>query len=319
MALTAGSGPAVAAGFGLPGSAPELAGPVARGYQGLVWRLTTSAGSWAVKEALAALDAVHVLAVARYEEAVADAGVFVPKPVRTPAAGVVAEVDGAELRCYEWVDLADLDTGLDPTEVGRTLAAIHRVPFDYPGSSDPWFSEPVGAAGWDALIERAAGRAPFAERLAAARDDLLAVERVLEPPARLQTCHRDLFADNVRKSGDRLCVFDWENCGEADPSMELAMVLFEYTRGDPQRSRELYGAYRDAGGSGRISGAGSFSMVIAVVNHIGWLGCRGWLAADDADDDAGRALNLGRVDEFLGELLTVTKVDDLVGAVTPGP
>lgn len=315
MALSPDSGPAIAAAFALPGGTPELTGPVAGGYQGLVWRLTTSEYSWAVKEALTPLDPGHVRVVAAYEEAVGAAGVFVPQPIRASTAEVVAEVDGAELRCYTWADLAEPDTGLDPAQLGRAVAAIHRVPFDYPGSADPWYSEPVGAVEWDHLIARATrARAPFAERLAAARDDLVAVERLLEPAAALHTCHRDLFADNVRRSGDRLCVFDWENCGEADPSMELAMVLFEYARSDPQRSRALYDGYSDAGGPGRIRGPGSFSMVIAVVHHIGEIGCRRWLAADP-DDHAGRALNLGRVDEFLGDLLTVRMIGDLVEAI----
>ncbi len=83
----------------------------------------------------------------------------------------------------------------------------------------------------------------------------------------------------MRRSGDRLCVFDWENCGEADPSIELAMVLFEYTRGDPATVPPgCTRAYRDAGGPGRITGPESFAMVIAVVNHIGEIGCRRWLA-----------------------------------------
>ena len=47
----------------------------------------------------------------------------------------------------------------------------------------------------------------------------------------LRTCHRDLWADNVRTSHDGgLCVFDFDNAGLADPSQELAMILVEGCR-----------------------------------------------------------------------------------------
>ena len=49
----------------------------------------------------------------------------------------------------------------------------------------------------------------------------------------LQTCHRDLWADNVLPTADGgVCVIDWENSGPADPSQELGCVLFEFARGD---------------------------------------------------------------------------------------
>ena len=70
----------------------------------------------------------------------------------------------------------------------------------------------------------------------------------------------------------------------------------------------------EAGGPARVDGPESFGMLIAVIHHIGEIGIRRWLAADDADDDAARALNLGRVTEFLDEPLTVGMITDLVDA-----
>ena len=64
------------------------------------------------------------------------------------------------------------------------MAAIHRVPFRGRRPQDPWYTEPVGAAGWDGLAERlAAAGAPFAGDLAAMRDELVALEGLLVPPA----------------------------------------------------------------------------------------------------------------------------------------
>jgi len=305
---------AVAAAFGLPGHRPALYGPVARGYMGRIWRLDTDFGCWAVKESLAPLDREHARVTAGFESAAAAAGVPIPEPVPGNDGDPVRVVAGRELRCHRWVDLAELDTGLDPELLGDLLARLHRVEFDYPGSADRWYSAPVGSSTWDELIVGTARRAPFADRLAAMRDDLLAVEALIRPPAILQTCHRDLFADNVRAAGDGLCVFDWENCGEADPAGELGMVLFEFTREDPARTAALYRAYRLAGGPAEVTGPESFGMLIAVIHHIGEIGIRRWLASDAADDEAERDLNLGRVTEFLDEPLTVQLINDLADA-----
>ena len=302
---------AVAAAFGLPSDRPVMYGPVARGYLGRIWRLDTAVGSWAVKESLAPLDREHARVTAAFESAAAAAGVPLPEPVLAEDGDPVRVVAGRELRCHRWVDLADLDTGLDAGLLGELLARLHRVPFDYPGSADDWYSAPVGAAAWDELISAVDGRAPFAERFVERRNDLLAAEKLIRPPVVMQTCHRDLFADNVRARGHGLCVFDWENCGEAEPAGELGMVLYEYTRGDPARTAGLYRAYRDAGGPAEVTGPESFGMLVAVIHHIGEIGIRRWLAADDADDDAERELNLGRVTEFLDEPLTVQLITDL--------
>jgi hypothetical protein len=161
----------------------------------------------------------------------------------------------------------------------------------------------VGAA-------RVAG-APFADRLAGLRDELVAVEGLLEPPTVLQTCHRDLFADNVlaTTSGD-LCVIDWENSGLADPSHELAVVLVDFSCGHRDRARRLYEVYVDAGGPGRLRRPGDFSMAIAQLGHIGEQACRHWL---DPAQDRDRAL--ARVDEFLAEPITRSLVAELLDAV----
>ncbi len=133
-----------------------------------------------------------------------------------------ATVDGGQVRVDEWVGLRPPDASLDPALVGAVVAAIHRVKVPQQGDVHRWYREPVGPDRWDELVEQllAAG-APFAHRLAAVRGELVALESWIEPPESLQTCHRDLWADNVRPAGDGgLCVIDWENSGPADPSQE---------------------------------------------------------------------------------------------------
>ncbi len=59
-------------------------------------------------------------------------------------------------------------------------------------------------------------------------------------PEVLKTCHRDLLADNVLPTGDNaLCIIDWENSGPADPSQDLACVLFQCAAGDGDRAQTL--------------------------------------------------------------------------------
>ena len=54
-----------------------------------------------------------------------------------------------------------------------------------------------------------------------------------------------------------LCVIDWDNCGPADPSHELACAVYEFGQRDADRMRAFYDAYRAAGGPARLSARAS--------------------------------------------------------------
>jgi aminoglycoside phosphotransferase (APT) family kinase protein len=114
-----------------------------------------------------------------------------------------------------------------------------------------------------------ARRASFADAPDALLAELAAVEAYLgDPPRDVRTCHRDLWADNVRRRRDGgLCVFDFDNAGLADPSRELALVLVEYGTG-PGRAGAIRAAYAEAGGPGRVEDPTDFAMVIAQLSHI---------------------------------------------------
>jgi aminoglycoside phosphotransferase (APT) family kinase protein len=297
------------------GSDAVLSGPVARGEVGQVWRLTTSLGSWAVKEPFEAPPADEVNDDAAFQDVVAAAGVSMPAVVRTTAGEVLSEVGSAHVRVYEWVDLSERDPWLDPATVGRIVASIHRVKFIGDNPVDPWYTDPIGADRWDELIrDLTDAGAAFAGPLAEVRDEVVALEELLEWPSDLQTCHRDLFADNVlRTPTGSLSVIDWENSGLADPSQELGLVLFEFGCGQAARARALYDAYRDAGGPGRIERPGNFSMVIAQIAHIGEIGCARWLDPARRDE---QERNAGRVDEFVTQGITRQMIGDMLDAVT---
>ena len=302
--------------FALGGAARLSDGPVARGKQGVVWRLDTTEGSWAVKGPFdqSREDDVRVSTV--FQEAAFAAGVPTPQVRRTTEGHVFADVGDRQVRVYEWVDVRAPGSGLDSALVGAVVAAIHQVRVSDLGALDPWYHEPIGAHRWDQLVEqlREAG-APFAGRLAELRDELVALESWIEPPQMLQTCHRDLWADNVLPTAaGGVCVIDWENSGAADPSQELGCVLFEFARADPGRARAFTDAYRDAGGPAAVTRRGHFSMLIAQLGHIAEIAATDWLEPNPRSPD--RADSAAWIGEVLDEPHTRDLLDGLLRATS---
>ena len=283
-----------------------------------MWRLDTADGRWAVKVTFDASGEDDVRSSTAFQEAAYVAGVPTPRVRRTVEGRVFATVDGRQVRVYEWVDLLDKDERLDPALVGATVAGIHRVRLPGDGPVDAWYREPVGAARWDALVRRlrAAG-APFAERLAALRDELVALESWIEPPEPRQLCHRDLWADNLLPTaGGGVCVIDWENSGPADPNQELGCVLFEFARTDPGRARTLTTAYRQAGGPATVDRRGHFTMLIAQLGHITEMAAADWLHPNPRSPQ--RADSAAWIAEVLDEPHTRDLLDDLLAAILDG-
>ena len=177
------------------GADAVLSGPVARGEVGQVWRLTTSLGSWAVKEPFEAPSVAEAIDDAAFQDVVAASGVCMPHVVRTGDGDVLVDVGSSTVRVYERVDLAQRDAWLDPASVGRIAASIHRVEYHGDNPVEPWYTDPMGAGRWDDVIRQSTDAgAAFSAQLAALRVELLALEELLGWPSNLQTCHRDLFA-----------------------------------------------------------------------------------------------------------------------------
>ena len=280
-----------------------------------MWRLDTADGSWAVKVPFQPSSEDEVRSATAFQEAAYAAGVPTPQVRRTTEGCVFATIGGQQVRVYEWVDLRPPTTGSTrrwsagswPPSTG-CLADRRPV--------DPWYHEPVGADRWDQLVEqlREAG-APFAGRLAELRDELVALESWIEPPQMLQTCHRDLWADNVLPTADGgVCVIDWENSGPADPSQELGCVLFEFARADPGRARALTDAYREAGGPATVNRRGHFSMLIAQLGHITEIAATDWLTPNPRSPE--RADSAAWIGEVLDEPHTRELLETILEAVT---
>jgi hypothetical protein len=183
----------VAERFGLGAPVRLSDGPVARGRQGTVWRLETSDGRWALKALLEPVSEEDARACAELQEAAHALGVPTPGIRRTTEGRVFAALPHGQVRVYDWVDLLSPDPMLDPDQVGAAVALAHQASLLATGPVTAWYAAPVGAVRCDGLLARlrAAG-APFAGRLAALRDELVALESWVEAPTGLRTCHRDL-------------------------------------------------------------------------------------------------------------------------------
>ncbi|GAA4359585.1 phosphotransferase enzyme family protein [Angustibacter luteus] len=303
--------------FGLDGAVTLSDGPVARGKQGEVWRLETPDGRWAVKAPFQPVGEDDVRESTLFQETAYACGVPTPAVRRTDDGRVFATVSGRRVRLYGWVDVLAPDPMLDPGLVGDVVGQLHQVPTTATSTDvAAWHRAPVGPARWDELVTelRAAG-APFAERLADLRDELVALESWLEPPQDVRLCHCDLWADNVLATADGgVCVLDWENSGPADPSQELACVLFEFGRSDAGRARALAEAYREAGGPGRVDRRGRFSMLIAQLGHITEIAATDWLQPNRRSPD--RAAAAAWISEVFDEPHTRDALDELLGWVT---
>ena len=298
--------------FGL-GDDAGFTGRVERGEQGSVEELVTSRGAFAVKTSFDTpeLDGED----AEFQAAACAAGVPAPAVLRTVAGAWHADIEGLPVRVYEWVEILPPDSTFDPAEAGRVVAAIHRTPFAGVRPRDPWYTEPVGSEAWERLIaDVTQAGAPFAAGLDALRDELVGVEALLGPPSALQTCHRDLWSDNMRPAAaGGLCVIDWENCGLASPGEEIAGVVFEFGYGDADRAREVYREYRRSGGPGAVRSPGDFSMTIAQLGHILEIACRIWLRSEAAPQE--RRHQEVRIGQAIEQPLTRAVIGELLDAV----
>jgi Ser/Thr protein kinase RdoA (MazF antagonist) len=298
--------------LGRPVSSARLA---ARGQMGVVWLLETGRGRFAVKQLLHRIGEEAVAAEVALQSEMVRRGVPAPEPLRTADGRVLAEMDGILFRVFSWADLDEPRTDLDPAAVGGLLATLHRDPLPTAGPVDAWYVEPVPSPVWEELGAALAGaRAPFAAEFELFARHQLRMQEFFAQPRGLQLCHRDLWADNLRTTTvGGLCVIDWDNCGAADPAQELTMLLVEFCYGSPERARTLYKAYRDGGGTGRITGRGDFTMAQAQFGHFATTAAQRWLETDDeqARDRAEAWFRLG-----LENPLDLAHVDELLRAVS---
>ena len=76
------------------------------------------------------------------------------------------------------------------------------------------------------IDELRVARSPLAERFAFWRDEFVALEGWLAPGRAAQTCHRDLWADNLRRTtAGTPCVIDWDSAGPGSRLWDIAYAV----------------------------------------------------------------------------------------------
>src|SRR5690606_35683579 len=116
-----------------------------------------------------------------FSEAALAAGVFTPRPRPSVHGTAVADISGTPVRLMEWVDLAPRSRRLDPADVGRTVARLHRAGEPTSERVGNWFATGMGEDAWHDMHRRLLeAAAPFAGELEDLLPDLVAVEQVME-------------------------------------------------------------------------------------------------------------------------------------------
>jgi Ser/Thr protein kinase RdoA (MazF antagonist) len=318
--MPAATAAAIAAAYEL---GPVTGSPVAaaRGEQGVIWRLDSASGRWAVKQLLLPVEEADAARDVTFQQAALAARVPLPQPRLTGAGTVLLPAGQARwdsaVRVYRWAELAD-DPPMSAAEIGALLARLHRLEQHdpHPPPDDPWFTQPSGQAGLAPLLAAASAAAEsWAPLLGWRLAELIEAERVISPPdpALLQTCHRDVNLENVRRAAGTggLVVLDWENCGPAEASRELAAVLADLTADlDRQAASSAYAAYLAAGGPARLTEPGDFGMAVAVQGHL--LQVYGYRALAPEQSEDNRARARWRLHRMLDQPVTLPLISGLL-------
>ncbi|MGN9837286.1 phosphotransferase enzyme family protein [Nonomuraea sp. H19] len=296
--------------------------PGPRGALGQIWRLDVGPARYALKEIFAEPPSEALIeAELAFARQAAEAGVRLPAshPDRQ-GRHLLTAPGGMWLRLYDWIDLrpVELTAPATPRELGALLARLHRcapVMTAEPGGGppDPWYDRVPDPRAWaPAAASGAAWTARLAERLATLPELCAAIAPA--DRAGLIVCHRDLHPENVlAEPAGALVVVDWDNLGPAAPGRELARALFDWFcdgSADLDAVREMYAAYVDAGGPGRITEPADFSMLIA--SRLNFLLVQARVALDPRAERRHREWAEHEIDEALRILPTPRQLADVL-------
>jgi len=234
------------------------------------------------------------------------ADINLPRPRRA--------VDGHGLfenvRVYEWLDMAPVlpdDVEVDEL-VATSLARMHVHAPPTNRTPDAWYCEGMSRDGWDALVEERAGTwwAPLVAGFIA---ELAEVPRPEHSPARI--CHLDVCPENVFLCDSRLVIIDWENAGPAATLQDLGSTLWDFGRGNVDRTRAFVNHYRRHGGPIERLDASVFDTARVVQANLIGFHCRRALdpaGSPERHERAQRALRAS-----LARPLTTQLVGEMVG------
>ena len=239
-------------------------------------RLTTSRGSWAIKQVGRdlSLDPDKML---RLELAAYAGRIPMPRPIPTTYGRCFAVLDGRRYRCHEWIDGVALPWHGHPpataAAVGGVLARLH-------GLRLPWSSHLAperpshGMTRWLALAESTrsfdAELRISLDRAVPSIEDLETLTSTISPVEPMVGSHRDLHPTNVMRlrEGRGLVLVDWDAAGPVVPVQGVvcfALVFAERGNNsgyDAEVARAFINGYREAGGASTFRGREDLAMLV---------------------------------------------------------
>ncbi len=251
---------------------------IASGWGGrnLLWRCTTSDGTWAIKEVgrELSLDPEDTLAL---ELAAYDGGVPMPRPVPTRAGRCFTALQGRRYRCHEWIHGTSLCWHAVKSEeaavAGGVLARLHALHLPWSSRLMPQRPSP-GTDRWHAIAEQARYRnQELAERVGnafPAINHLEALAYETWSTDGMVGSHRDLTPTNIMRvdAPRRYMLVDWDTAGPVVPRQEVAcfaLVLADRGGGLGYASDvtcAFIRGYREAGGEFSASSAADLAMLV---------------------------------------------------------
>jgi Ser/Thr protein kinase RdoA (MazF antagonist) len=279
---------AILAAFAISGQVRGVA-PVDGAWSNQVYRLTTTAGVFAVKllrnpwanprwqDWLAAAWEFELLAFRR--------GVAMPEPIPSAADdGPVAWVDDVPVRLHRWVDGTPLLSGPVAPDVadwaGRTLATLHSLAVtaaDRSAFPGPALSTATADA-WPELAVRAAGAPPhfrrhWADRVMAVWPAVQTIAELARVPADAAAevmTHGDIDQKNIVLSAGGPVLCDWDVAMPMQPRRELAdvaMSMAGFT--SPPVARQVVRAYAATGMP--VADLGPADLAQSLVASLDWV------------------------------------------------
>jgi Ser/Thr protein kinase RdoA (MazF antagonist) len=278
---------------------------VGRGAMGAVWRLDSSVGTFAAKEAFwEPPEEEHVLQEVAFRNDCAAAGVPSPQPLPSTTGEYVVHLDGLAWRLFEWCDGAVVDHGDVPTTawLAAQMGTIHALAWSTGDDPEPheWYGvvdvdwPTLAAKAAAAQVDWAAGLRHLTPRLAELAE--LVNSAPIGDPV---WCHRDLTNTNVLRSAAGRTLIDWDNVGPLAPWRELGALLTHHLK-DETGLRTITAAYREAGGTAVIDGPATFATALAI--SLNFLHGQATAAMDEQLDPAHREYAASKVFPLLASI-----------------
>ena len=191
----------------------------------------------------------HVIAQSAWVRDLAnDTGIRLPVPLLTTDGATHVVIDGRIVTVSTWLEGDDVGEceAVHAHALGRTMALMHehaqrwRLPegahldtFD-----DPFFGDE------DRLTAACAGR-PDAALLSDALDRCSTAVAEEAQAHEQHIIHGDLHGGNLKWHQGELAVFDFDDCGIATPTLDLAIATFYLRRSDPAVEAALREGYTE--------------------------------------------------------------------------